>query len=245
MNMTPKYNLDKIKFTTDAPTWEKAVELYRKGKVVEVKGDEIGFSAIVLGGDKYRVYVHASHFDRGVCECYLGQQDILCKHMVALAIYVVLSGAPITEDDMKQQNEVVFSGQIGMLTKEELFAVKKQITEAMRYIKPYRGPSCTWFAYQDSLQEGVSRLSAIISDLPVSKKTASLVVDLLLRVDKKLCTGGVDDSDGVVGGFIQESVDMLKEYALHDTQCIEEFRKLEGVPTCFGWEEALVQMIKK
>lgn len=243
--MTPKYNLDKIKFTTDAPTWEKAVELYRKGKVMGVKSDGIGFSAVVLGGDRYHVYVHASHYDRGVCECYLGQQDILCKHMVALAIYVVLSGAPITEDDMKQQNEVVFSGQIGMLTKEELSAVKKQITEAMRYIKPYRGPSRTWFAYQDSLQEGVSRLSAVISSLPVSKQTAGLVVDTLLRVDKKLCTGGVDDSDGVVGGFIQESVDMLKEYARLEPQCIEVFRKLEGKSTCFGWEDSLVQMIKK
>lgn len=243
--MTPKYNLEKIKFTTDAPTWEKAVELYRKEKVENVRSDGVGFSAIVLGGDRYHVYVHASNYDRGVCSCYLGQQDILCKHMVALAIHAVLAGTPLVDGDEKQHNEVVFSGRVGTLAEAELPLVKKQITEAMRYIKPYRGPSRVWFAYQDSLQEGVSRLSAIISDLPVSKKTAGLVVDLLLRVDKKLCTGGVDDSDGVIGGFIQESVDMLKEYALHDPQCIEEFRKLEGKATCFGWEEPLLQMIRR
>lgn len=242
--MTPKYDLSKIKFTTDTPTWEKAVELYRKGKVTEVKSDGIGFSAIVLGGDQYHVYVHASHYDRGLCDCYLGQQDILCKHMVALAIHAVLGGAPLIEDDEKQQNEVACSGRVGTLTEAGLSFVKKQISEAMKYIKPYRGPSRTWFAYQDSLQEGVNRLSAIISELPASKQTAGLIIDLLLRVDKKLCTGGVDDSDGVVGGFIEEVVETLKGHARLDSQCIEAFRKLEGKSTCFDWEEPLLKMTK-
>ena len=31
--MLPKYDLDKIKFATDGPTFEKAVDLYEKGKV--------------------------------------------------------------------------------------------------------------------------------------------------------------------------------------------------------------------
>lgn len=243
--MTPKYDLNKIKFTTDAPTWEKAVELYRNGKVTGVKSDGIGYSAIVLGGDRYHVCVHASHHDRGLCDCYLGQQDVLCKHMVVLAIHAVLDGAPLPASDEKQHNEVVFSGRIGTLAEAELSSVKKQITEAMRYIKPYNGTSRTWFAYQDSLHEGVNRLSAIVSDLPVNRQTADLVVGLLLRVDKKLCTGGVDDSDGVVGGFIEDVVSMLKKYARLDPQCIEAFRKLEGKSTCFGWEESLLQMTKK
>lgn len=243
--MTPKYNLDKIKFGTDASTWEKAVGLYEKGKVVKVRGDEIGFAAIVLGGDKYRVYVHGSDFARGVCECYLGQQDILCKHMVALAIHAVLGGSPLLKDDAKSYDEVVCSSRVGVLTNEELSNIKKQITEAMRYIKAYSGPSKTWFAYQGSLAEGVARLTKIVSELRVSKQTAELVVDVLIRVDKKLCEGGVDDSDGIVGGFIQETVGVLKEYANLDSKCVEAFKKLEGRSTCFGWEEPLVNMVEK
>ena len=33
--MPPKYNLDKIQFATDGPTFEKAVDLYEKGKVTQ------------------------------------------------------------------------------------------------------------------------------------------------------------------------------------------------------------------
>ena len=115
----------------------------------------------------------------------------------------------------------------------------------MKYIKPYNGPSRIWFSYQNSLAEGCSRLAKIVSELPVSRQTAKLLIDMLLRIDDKLCRGGVDDSDGVVGGFIEETVEVLKEYALLDSSCIETFRKLEGRKTCFGWEEQLVRLIKK
>ena len=88
-------------------------------------------------------------------------------------------------------------------------------------------------------------MAKIVSELPVSRQTAKLLIDMLLRIDDKLCRGGVDDSDGVVGGFIEETVEVLKEYAFLDSSCIETFRKLEGRETCFGWEEELVRLIKK
>ena len=113
----------------------------------------------------------------------------------------------------------------------------------MKYIKPYTGPSRTWFAYQDSLMEGCNRLSALVSKLPVSRQTADLLVSLLLRLDKKLSLGGVDDSDGTVGGFIEEVVEVLKDFARLDSACIKSFEKLTGQQTCFGWEESLVAML--
>jgi hypothetical protein len=120
--------------------------------------------------------------------------------------------------------------------------IKKLITSAMKYIKPYNGPSRIWFAYQNSLDEGCARLSKLISELPVSKQTAKLLIDILLRLDKKLCTGGVDDSDGVVGGFMYEAVEMLKKYAELDSKCIKTFKKLCHTETCFEWEEPLVKI---
>ncbi len=112
----------------------------------------------------------------------------------------------------------------------------------MRCVKAYNGPSRTWFVYQASLSEGVNRLASIVSELPVCEASAHLVVDMLLRLDRKLCTGGVDDSDGVVGTFIEETVEMLKQYAALEPSCICAFHTLEDRETCFGWEESLVKM---
>ncbi len=242
--MQPKYDLDKIKFATDGPTFEKAVDLYEKGKVTQFKDELNGFFATVLGTKPYKVYVDNRHYDQGDCECYLGQNDTLCKHMVAVAIRAVTGGRALTEEDKKVINQPTCSGRLGELTKGELATTKKEITASMRYIKSYEGPSRTWFAYQNSLSEGCNRLSKIVSDLPVSEQTAKLLIDMLLRLDNKLCRSGVDDSDGTVGGFIEETVQMLKEYAKLDPACAKAFNELRGKETCFGWEEPLLEIVK-
>ncbi len=240
--MFPQYDLDKIKFATDGPTFERAVGLYESGRVTEFKNFMGGFSAIVFGTKPYQVFVSARHYDRGNCECYLSQHDTLCKHMVAVAIYAVMRGEPLSEKDKQLIGQATCSDRSGTLSEEELAAVKKSITDAMRYIKPYRGPSRIWFSYQNLLSEGCNRLSVIVSELPVSEQTAKLLVNMLLRLDNKLCRGGVDDSDGTVGGFIYETVRVLEEYAKFDSACIKAFKKLCGQSTCFDWEEPLVKI---
>jgi len=234
------YNLDKIKFATDAATFEKATDLYESGKITNFKKDFHGFSATVKGGHLYHVDVSAKHYDRGNCDCYLGQTDVLCKHMVAVAIWAVMDGKPLSDKDRQKISGPISSGKIGELSKEELNKYKKEITAAIRYIKAYDVPSKYWFQYQNSLGEGVNRLSVIVLELPVGKTSAELLIDTLLRLDDKLCRGGVDDSDGIVGGFIQETVEVLKEYAKLDLGIKETFQKLKGKETCFGWEESLI-----
>ena len=240
----PKYNLDKIRFATDQSTFEKAVELYENGKVTQFKEEISSYSAVVLGTKPYRVFVEARQFNLGHCDCYLGQNDTLCKHMVAVAIYAAQGGQPLVSEDKEVVSTPICSGRLGELSKEELAATKKSITAGMRYIKPYNGPSRIWFAYQNSLSEGCHRLSAIVAELPVSEQTAALLVNTLLRLDKKLCTGGVDDSDGTVGGFIEDVVTVLQEYARLDPACVKAFKQLERMETCFGWEESLVRLVK-
>jgi hypothetical protein len=51
------------------------------------------------------------------------------------------------------------------------------------------------------------------------------VINILFRLDKKLTEGGVDDSNGTVCGFIDEAVEMLKEYVKLDSSCIEALKK--------------------
>ncbi|MDP2741667.1 MAG: hypothetical protein Q8O66_03220 [bacterium] len=240
----PRYDLKKIKFATDEATFERAVVLYETGKVTKFEYTMNGFSAIVIGTQPYRVFVSALNYDCGSCDCYLGNQDMLCKHMVAVGIRAVTAGEPLSDDDKLQHNQIFCSDKLGTLTKIELSAVKKSITVAMRYIKSYSGPSRIWFAYQDSLREGCNYLSAIVSELPIGKETARLLVDTLLRLDNKL-QGGVDDSDGTVGGFIEEVVNILKEYAKLDPACKKAFLALINKKTCFGWEESLLQIINE
>ncbi len=239
----PDYDLNKIKFATDGSTFEKAVALYESGRVTQVEEGIRSYSAIVLGTNPYRVSVEARRYDYGHCSCYLGQNDTLCKHMVALALFVVCDGKPLTAEDKKLVDSPTCSNDLRKLNKEELTVIKKTITRAIQYIKGYNGPSRTWFAYQNSLQEGCNRLSAIVSDLPVNKQSAQLLVDLLLRLDKKLISGGVDDSDGIVSGFMYETVEVLKQYAELEPACVLTFRELQSRETCFGWEKPLLELI--
>ena len=94
--MTPNYDLTKIKFATDEATFQRAVDLYESSKVTEVEKSLGDFTAIVLGTKPYRVSVSGRNYKLGHCTCYLGQKETLCKHMVALALYAVLDGKPMT-----------------------------------------------------------------------------------------------------------------------------------------------------
>ncbi len=239
-----KYDLDAIKFSTDEATFERVVGLYESGKVTRFKCDAYGATAVVIGSHRYEVVVSASSFDEGSCTCYLGQKDVLCKHMVATALYAACGGRPLSRDDKQTFSHPMCSGRIGALGKEDVAALKKLITITLRYIKPYRGPSRTWFRYQGSLQEGCARLSKIVGELPVSGQTADILVDTLLRLDRKLSHGGIDDSDGTVGSFIEGVVAVLQEYAHLDPACVSTFEALEGIETCFEWEEPLVKLLR-
>ncbi len=238
---SPVYDLNKIKFSTDPATYERAVGLIQNGKVRDVKESLNGFQATVIGTEPYRVVVGYRQYEDGDCTCYLGERGEVCKHMVALALYVVLQGAPVSAEDMRQYTKAVCSKKIGELSNKELLDVKQQITVALKYIKPYDGPSRIWFRYQSSLSEGCARITALASELPVSKQTAKILVDLLIRMERKLMNG-VDDSDGTVGSCMEELVLVLNDFAILSSECIECFGVFCGMQTSFGWEESLVRL---
>ena len=241
--MHVNYDLNKIKFAADEGTFTRAVGLYESGKVTEVETLGGYYSAVVQGTNPYRVSVSARNYKQGHCTCYLGQKDMLCKHMVALALYAVMDGKPLNDKDKQLDYKVECSRRREGLDKEALAIIKASITTSMKHIKPYSGPSRTWFANQDSLREGCNMLSAIVSDLPVDKQTAEILVNLLSRLDRKLRVGGVDDSNGIVGGFMTEVVGVLEEFAKIDPTCIKAFESLAGKETCFEWDEPLIRIL--
>lgn len=244
MIMLTKFDLDKVKFGIDEGTWKRAVGLYEGGKIKDFRDTGFTFVASVCGIHLYEVTVSKKRYMDGDCTCYLGQNNTLCKHIIAVAIYGLKKGKPLSDEEKIQHNKIKFSRKKGEISPEKLSLFKAEISGAMRYIKAYTGPSKIWFAYQDSLIEGCNRLAAIFSKLPASRQTADLVIRILLRLDKKLSHGGVDDSDGTVGDFIEEAVDLLTEFAKHDPECIKAFVKLKDEETGFGWEDRLLGVHK-
>lgn len=236
------YDLNKIKFATDELTFIRAVGLYEGGKVTEVETLGGYYSAVVQGTEPYHVSVSSRNYKQGNCSCYLGQKGTLCKHMVALALYAVMDGKTLTEKDKLPAHKIECGKRRERLNAEDLASVKAHITAAMKYIKPYSGPSRTWFANQDSLQEGCNMLSTIVSDLPVNEQSAKILINLLSRLDRKLGIGGVDDSNGIVGRFMSEVIEALEEFAKIDPDCIKAFEILCGRKTCFEWDEPLIRI---
>ena len=240
--LKPKFTFEKIKFSVDPKTLERAIGIYESGRIKKFEEKGLVYSAKVQGTHLYNVEVDVDHHDYGECDCYIGQQGNLCKHIVAVAIHALFKGKKIPEDSKEVLLHPECSKKKGELNDDELILVKEKISKAVRLIKAYSGPSSTWFAYQNNLLEGVNRLTAIVSEFPVSLQTADILVRLIVRLDKKLVSGGVDDSDGTVGGFIADVVDMLVEYSKIDQGCIKAFKRLEGIRSCFDWEEPLLEI---
>lgn len=236
MSHKVSYTLDDIKYGTDEATFQRAVKLYQTHKVQNVVDTGFTYTATVQGTSNYHLIADPQKFTCGQCNCYIGQQDELCKHLVALSIHLVKQGQSLTDQDLEIYYHPVCSGSLGVLTSDELSHAKKQITAALRYIKPYTGPSRIWFTYQDGLDQGCYRLSTIVSHLPVSLQTAKLLVNLMLRLDHKLTDGGVDDSNGTVGGCIQDLVQVLNQYIDMDPQCLAACDRLVDIQTCFDWQ---------
>lgn len=241
--MSVNFDLRKIKFSTDPATFQRAIELYQKGKVREVNVSFGEISATVLGTHPYDVFISEKNFKKGDCNCYIGDQGQLCKHMVALAVHAVKEGRPLTESDVQNEQGLKLNDKTNELNAAELTAVKREITEAMKLIKPYIGSSRVWFANQDSLQDGCNMLADIILNLPVNRTTADLLVKLLLRLDRKLMNG-VDDSNGIVGGFMTDLVNLLEQFSRQDTACVDAFKQLCGKETCFEWQIPLMRYIE-
>ena len=240
--MLPRYTFEKIKFGTDKPTFDRAVKLYEAGKISRFESFEGGCRATVLGTSPYQVIVYERDYDEGRCNCYVGQQDILCKHMVAVALWAVKQGGPLKDAEVEYLAAPRASGKVGELTSVEVELVKQEITAATRKLKAYTGPSRTWFAYQARLSEGCALLTAVVSKLPASFQTAKIVVKLLLSLDRKL-QRTVDDSDGTVGGFMEGAVDLLLEFVRLEPACLEAYFTLFDRETCFGWEAPLVRLL--
>lgn len=225
---SPKFTYEDIKYSEGRAMFKRAQALFKAGKVKQIREDPRGYSATVKSTHPYEVSVSMKSVDVGYCNCYMGQNDTLCKHMLALALAVLNeTGALGSEESL-----------------EELSEVKRRVSTGLRKIKAYTGPSKIWFSYQRSLSVGAGMISSAIANLPASKENADYLWKLVLRISKKLATGGVDDSDGTVGGCVYEILAKLAEFAKEKPELKPIILEYSKDDTGFGFEDELRNMIK-
>src|SRR3989339_550498 len=238
MEKIPQFTIADIQLGVGNHEFNKGLELYKRGAVKNIKNDFFDYTATVSGTKDYLVAVNSSSYDRGDCNCYLGQKDQLCKHMIALAVAVVYKHRPNDTEIIKQPlDQAVCSGEIRDITKEEIKDIKVEISRGISLIKSYDGPSSKWFQYQDGLTKGSRLILMALSRLPVCEKSATICISLLKRLDKKLLNGGIDDSDGTVGDLMDQIVEVLNLFASLDDNLKKFIAKNLPKGEVFNWEK--------
>lgn len=182
----PLFTLQDVKYSVDEVTFQKAKKLFESGKVMKIKEDFHGYHTIVQGTSPYNVSISRQHVDKGFCDCYMGQNDMLCKLMLALGL-AVLSESGLLELHPEEGSPT------------DLRSAKVLVSTAMRKIKPYNGPSKIWFSYQRELDVGSGCIIEAVQKLPASEENAKYIWYLVLKLSKKLSHGGIDDSNGTSG----------------------------------------------
>ena len=182
----PKYTLDDIKYADSPAMYKRAQDLYQSNKVGDITELQHSYAATVKGTQPYQVSISKVRVDNGDCDCYMGNNGILCKHMLALGLAVL--HAPGKSEATREEKKIP----------TDLNEVKPLVTTGFSKLKPYRGPSRIWFSYQRNLATGAGIIAEAVSALPPTKENARYLWKIIESIDRKFMNG-VDDSDGIVG----------------------------------------------
>lgn len=230
------YTIPDIQLGVGDSEFDKGLKLYEKGAVKKISDSFSGFRAIVSGTHEYHVGVSTEAYDRGICDCYVGQKNELCKHMIALAIAVVYKYRPKDTESIKHPvDQAVCSGIVRDATENELNKAKSEINKGMFFLKRFSGPSSKWFQYQSSLVKGSRIILLALSNLPVCEKSVMICTNTLKRLDKKAC-GGVDDSDGTVGDLLFKIILVLNMFVDFNPNIKTFIKKKLPKGEIFDWE---------
>ena len=227
----PKFTYAKIKYSASKSIFGRAVKLFESGKVGSINESGPYYSAMVQGTKPYSVSVSTNRIDDADCTCYMGQNDRLCKHVLALAL-AVLSQAGMLNDTKKTEKIT------------DLKEIKKHVNEGMKRIKPYRGPSKIWFRYQRDLLTGCGIIEEAVANLSSTKENAKYLWNVIKRLDRKLYNG-VDDSDGTVGGCAYHLVDLLAGYTINNPKLFLQTNSFCSQTTHFDFNLSLENLIDK
>jgi Uncharacterized conserved protein len=125
----PKFTFDDVKFAGGPAIFKRAMDLYQSGKVGQISEEQHNYTATVQGTHLYTVNISMTHMDKGYCTCYMGQNDMLCKHILALALAVLNASG-------KMEHRIPAGS-----PSSDLNEIKPIVTAALNKLRPYHGPS--------------------------------------------------------------------------------------------------------
>lgn len=233
MIVAPKFTYDNVKFAAHGGIFARAIKLFADGKVRnfhELGGG--GYEAIVQGSESYRVRLNSKRVDYADCTCYMGQNDDLCKHMLALALYALHKAGTVD----------THGNPIGG-TKLEPSDARDHITAALKKIRSYDGPSRIWFEYQRKLDTAAGMIQDAVPLLEPTLDNAKYLWKLVLKLSKKLSEGGVDDSNGTIGNAILFVIQRIADMAHADPDILRWARQHCTDDTGFYFEDELQQIL--
>ncbi len=226
----PKFTYEDICYSTDEAMFKRAVELFKRKKVRDVIEHSRGYDGVVEGSDNYRVSVSSKNITTAYCDCYMGQNNEICKHVLALGLSVLYQIGAI-DKDAKQLNKTIIS---------DFKSLDLELKRGLRYIKYYDGPSSTWFEYQMKLEVGAGILRNAVEQAPKSVESAKILWKMVMKLSNKL-SQGVDDSNGIVWPVCDLAVEKLTSWKDDEMirPCLEKFAKDK---TGFDFEEPLLNI---
>lgn len=226
---TPKFSYDDVKFSTDRAIVARALKLFTDRKVQDFRELRSGdYAATIIGTEPYKVLLDNKRIDNANCTCYMGQNDQLCKHVLALALYVLHRAKLIDER----------GGPIGVAKLRQGDACD-HIAAALRKIRGYTGSSRVWFAYQRKLGVAAGMIQDAVVLLEPTLDDTKYLWKLVLKLSRKLSDGGVDDSDGIIGNTIYCIIERITNAARADSEIMRWARQHCVEDTGFGFEEDL------
>lgn len=199
---------------------------YHDGAVQNLRATSLEVTATVTGSKPYRVTFRRLNHDyiEHHCTCSVGQNNVFCKHCVAVALALIARGGAKTQDEA-----ALLRGYLEGLSKEELVTLLLEHSEehqALRRLLEARAAASANKIDAKALRNTINRAFAVHDFVdyrampdycrrvyPVVEALAALpesgrAVDALPLLDYALERGfiaweQVDDSGGEVGEFIE------------------------------------------
>lgn len=228
----PKFTYSDIKFAESEPIFARARQLFHTGCVQDLEQISDGYRATVQGSSPYRVRLSQKRIDYADCTCYMGQNDELCKHVLAVGLAVLYEFEGVTRDGEPTARFAIDSSD-----------AQDHISAGMRYIRSYDGPSRIWFEYQRKLDIGAGMIIEGAAALETTRDNAKYLWRLIVRLSKRLSTGGVDDSNGTVGEVVSVVMRQIADMAAEDASIREWALKNCHDDTGFGFEVDLQSVL--
>ncbi len=229
----PKFSYSDVKFAEDEGIFTRAKKLFSSGRVRDLAATHDGYQAVVMGTSPYKVRLSSKRIDYADCDCYMGQNDQLCKHVLALSLAVLAECGGVTSDGEPTAQFAVHSAD-----------ARDHIAAGLRYIRSYDGPSRIWFEHQRKLDIAAGMITEGVQALETNKDNAKYLWRLVLRLSKKLSDGGVDDSNGTIGNAIYAVMQHLAVMAAADPAIYKWAIANCHEDTGFGFERELQEMLK-